>query len=122
MSGLYSPPMRRAWPAVVLTLCGCLKVPPSGTQTAEEPEAAVEEGDIVSKPRSLANLYAVGELRAFSFLQVGEEIGRSYGRYEGTIDRDGETLYRFSTKVELRPPGGTPLRFASELLLDQNGD
>jgi pimeloyl-ACP methyl ester carboxylesterase len=86
------------------------------------PDAAVEEGETVASARELASLYAVGEMRAFSFTQLGTEIGRSYGRYDGTVERDGRTLYRFSTKVELQPPGGKPLRFASEVLLDQNGD
>lgn len=80
------------------------------------------DGDVASPARALAEMYAVGEMRAFSFTQLGQEIGRSYGRYEGAIERDGRTLHRFSTKIELQPPGGKPLRFASELLLDESGD
>lgn len=106
---------------MVVTLCGCLKAPPSGTQVEAPVEAAAEEGEIVAAARPIAGLYAVGEVRAFSFIQVGEEIGRSFGRYDGTIERDGRTLHRFSTKVEVVPPGGKPLRFSSELLLDEHG-
>jgi pimeloyl-ACP methyl ester carboxylesterase len=114
--------MRGAWPGLVLILCGCLQAPPSGTQAEVPADASVEQGDVVSPARPLAGLYAVGEVRAFSFTQVGEEIGRSYGRYEGTLVRDGRTLHRFSTKVELIPPGGKVLHFSSEVLLDDRGD
>jgi pimeloyl-ACP methyl ester carboxylesterase len=86
------------------------------------PDAAVKEGDVVAPARELAGLYAVGEMRAFSFTQLGTEIGRSYGRYEGTVTRGGRTLHRITTKVELQPPGGKPLQFASEVLLDERGD
>lgn len=86
------------------------------------PDAAVEEGEVVAPARELAGLYAVGEMRAFSFTQLGTEIGRSYGRYDGAVTRDGRTLHQFSTKVELLPPGGKPLRFASEVLVDEHGD
>lgn len=106
---------------VAWTLCGCLKAPPSGTQVEAPVTATAELGEVVAPARALAELYAVGEVRAFSFTQLGEEIGRSYGRYEGSIVRDGRTLHRFSTKVELLPPGGKPLRFCSEILLDEHG-
>jgi pimeloyl-ACP methyl ester carboxylesterase len=107
---------------VLLTLCGCLKAPPSGTQVEAPVDAIAEQGDVVAKARALSGLYAVGEVRAFSFTQVGEEIGRSYGRYDGKLERDGRTLHRFSTKVELIPPGGKALRFTSEVLLDERGN
>jgi pimeloyl-ACP methyl ester carboxylesterase len=106
----------------VLLLSGCLQAPPSGTQAEVPGDATAEQGDIASPARPLAGLYTAGEVRAFSFTQLGEEIGRSYGRYEGTLEREGRTLHRFTTKVELIPPGGKPLRFSSELLLDERGD
>lgn len=126
--------MRRAWPALFkpsrarfvllgLSLCGCLATPPSGAGTgALTPEATAEEGDLVDPARALAGLYEPGEVRGFSFTQSGEVIGRSFGRYDGPIERDGRTLHRFSTRVELLPPGGKPLRFAAELLVDKHGD
>lgn len=107
---------------MVVTLCGCLKAPPSGTQVEAPVDAVAVDGEVAASARPIAGLYAVGEVRAFSFTQVGAEIGRSFGRYEGTLERDGRTLYRFSTKVEVVPPGGKPLRFSSEVLLDEQGN
>jgi pimeloyl-ACP methyl ester carboxylesterase len=118
--------MRGAWPGIAgitaAALCACLQTPPSGAQT-EEPDAdGVTAGAVVDPARALTELYEVGEIRGFSFTQLGEEIGRSYGRYEGTVEHEGRTLHRFSTRVELMAPGGKPLRFASELLLDEKGN
>jgi pimeloyl-ACP methyl ester carboxylesterase len=116
--------MRRPLPAIaVLALCGCLKVPPAGTSTeAPEEDGESEASAIVASARKVAELYEVGEIRGFEYTQAGQPIGRSFGRYEGVVQRDGQTLHRFSTRVELLPPGGQPLRFASELLLDQSCD
>ncbi|PRP90288.1 Alpha/beta hydrolase family protein [Enhygromyxa salina] len=115
--------MRQVWPVVAaLSLCGCLQAPPSGTETVEPEVEASAEGEVVSPARALEGLYEVGEVRGFSFTQLGEQIGRSFGRYEGTVEHAGQTVHRFSTRVELLPPGGQPLRFASEVLLDERGD
>ncbi|PRQ04824.1 alpha/beta hydrolase family protein [Enhygromyxa salina] len=122
--------MRRAWPgiaariigAIGLCLSGCLATPPSGTQVATPQETVSEAGELVEPARALAGLYKPGEIRGFTFIQVGDEIGRSYGRYDGPVERDGQTLHRFTTQVELLPPGGKPLRFAAELLIDERGD
>lgn len=100
----------------------CLQAPPSGTQSADPGEAADETGQVVEPARPLAGLYELGSVRGFAFTQVGAEIGHSFGRYEGMIERDGRTLYRFTTKVEVLPPGGTPLRFVSDILLDEHGN
>lgn len=114
--------MRRPLPAIaVLALCGCLKAPPSGTEI-EQPEDEESETGIVAPARALVELYAVGELRGFEYTQSGQLIGRSFGRYEGPVERKGRTLHRFSTKIELLPPGGDPLHVASELLIDPSCD
>ena len=121
---------RRLWPSIALTLaaaspCACLQAPPAGGQTVTA-EAGVdggqEPGAILDPARPLAELYAAGEIRAFEFKQLGEPIGRSFGRYEGTVEVGGQPLHHFSTRVELLPPGGKALRFASELMLDETGD
>ncbi len=115
--------MRRSLPAiVVLALCGCFKPPPAGAQTEEPGADEGAEEAVVEPARQLTQLYQAGELRGFEFTQVGQTIGRSIGRYEGPVEHDGQTLYKFSTRVELLPPGGQPLRFASELLVDEHGD
>ena len=116
--------MCRAWPGIaLLSLCGCLQAPPSASQAANPDEfEQVEAGGVLDPARALAELYAVGEVRGFSFTQVGEVIGRSFGRYEGPLHRGGPTLHRFSTRIELLPPGGKALRFASEVVLDARGD
>lgn len=115
--------MRRLLPAIALLgVCGCLQAPPSGTQTVEPQDQALPEATVVDPARALLGLYQAGEIRGFEFTQSGQVIGRSYGRYEGTVERGARTLHRFTTRVELVPPGGQPLRFASELLLDDQGD
>jgi pimeloyl-ACP methyl ester carboxylesterase len=114
--------MRSALPAIaalLLTLGGCLQVPPAGSSV--EPEDG-EEANMVEPARALAGLYRVGEVRGFEYAQYGQTIGRSLGRYDGPVERDGRTLHRFSTRVELLVPGSSALRFASELLLDERGD
>ncbi|KIG18295.1 Hydrolase (HAD superfamily) [Enhygromyxa salina] len=108
--------------AIALGLCGCLATPPSGTQATAPEDAASEVGEVVEPSRALVGLYKPGEIRGFTFIQGGEQIGRSFGRYDGPVQRDGQTLHKFSTLVELLPPGGKPLRFAAELLIDARGD
>lgn len=106
----------------MLALCGCLKTPPSGTQTDEPGVDGLAEETVAAPARTLTQLYRAGEIRGFEFTQLGQVIGRSIGRYEGPVERDGQTLHRFSTRVELVPPNGEPLRFSSEVLLDASGD
>ena len=96
--------------------------PPSGTEAVTPEAPTAEAGEVIEPARALAGLYEAGEIRGFAFTQVGEVIGRSFGRYEGPVERGGQTLHRFSTRVELLPPGGKPLRFAAELLVDEHGD
>ncbi|HVI02892.1 MAG TPA: alpha/beta hydrolase [Enhygromyxa sp.] len=115
--------MRRLLPAIAtLALCGCLKAPPSGTSSEAPGDDEGDASPIAAPARKIADLYKVGEIRGFEYTQAGQPIGRSFGRYEGTVEREGRTLHRFSTRVELLPPGGQPLRFASELLLDPKCD
>lgn len=117
--------MRRRWPGIaLLSLCGCLQVPPSGdpTQNPEGEGEALADSKVADPARAVGEIYTAGEIRAFRFSQLGEEIGRSFGRYEGTVEREGQTLHRFTTRVELLPPGGKPLRFESQLLVDERGD
>jgi pimeloyl-ACP methyl ester carboxylesterase len=103
-------------------LSACLKPPPASELSNDPSDAGPREGDVVAPARPLAGFYEPGEIRGFVYTQLGTEIGRSLGRYEGTIERDGKTLHRISTRIELLPPGGAPLRFASEVLLDEHGD
>ncbi|MFO7565220.1 MAG: alpha/beta fold hydrolase [Enhygromyxa sp.] len=115
--------MRRPLPAIaVLALCGCLKAPPAGTETELPGDEEGEEAQIVEPARALAELYRVGEIRGFEYTQAGQLIGRSFGRYDGPVAREGQTLHRFTSRIELLPPGGDPLRFTSELLLDERCD
>lgn len=117
--------MQRAWPVIALTMLlgACLEPPPSGG-TTNDPDGATGEvaGEVVDPARPLAELYTIGEVRGFEYVQVGTTIGRSFGRYDGQVEREGRTLHQFSTRVELLPPGGKPLRWASELLVDERGD
>ena len=122
--------MRRPWPAIAPTalflptalLVGCLQAPPAGGEPTGPQDAVISEGEVIQPARSLVGLYEVGQVRAFEFMQLGEVIGRSWGRYEGTVEVDGRKLHQFSTKIELLPPGGKPLRWASQLLLDDQGN
>ncbi|EDM81212.1 hypothetical protein PPSIR1_30390 [Plesiocystis pacifica SIR-1] len=77
---------------------------------------------VVDPARAIGELYEVGEIRAFEFTQLGTTIGRSWGRYGGTVVQAGETLHRIETRVELLPPGSKPVRWASELLVDGEGN
>lgn len=115
--------MRRLLPAIaVLALSGCFKAPPAGPSSEVPGDDSEAESPIVAPAREIAELYQVGEIRGFEYTQAGQVIGRSFGRYEGPVERDGRTLHRFSTRVELLPPGDQPLRVATELLLDDNCD
>ena len=115
--------MRRPLPAIaLLVLSGCLQAPPTGDETEAPGLAETPETTIAAAARAIPELYRPGEIRGFEFTQSGQLIGRSIGRYDGPVERDGQTLHRFSTRVELLPPDAEPLRFASELLVDARGD
>jgi len=115
--------MWRLLPAIaVLGLSGCLQAPPAGIPTVGPEDEELAELTVVEPARALAGLYQSGEIRGFEFTQVGQTIGRSYGRYDGVVERNGRALHRFATRVELMPPGGQPLRFASEVYVDDEGD
>ncbi len=116
--------MRTASLASLLALltAGCVTPPssdPEGTSTPTQ--TALQAGMVAAPGRPIAELYAVGEVRGFEFVQEGVTIGRSFGRYEGPVTRDGKTLHRFTTRSELLPPNGKPVRWASELLFDEHG-
>ncbi|NVB37748.1 alpha/beta fold hydrolase [Pseudenhygromyxa sp. WMMC2535] len=120
--------MRPLWPAIAPTIAfscvlGCLAPPPPGSQSADpDAEGATSEaGAVVDPARSVAEIYEVGEVRGFEFTQLGTQIGHSWGRYEGVVEVGGRSVHEFSTKVELLPPGGKPLRWASQLHLDDAG-
>lgn len=115
-------PMRTVSLGFMLLLAGCLQPPPLDPVSAGEgASVAVEAGAVLSEARPLTGLYERGELRAFEFVQEGTVIGRSFGRYEGTVERAGQTMHRFSSRIELLPPGTKPLRWSSELLFDEQG-
>ncbi len=103
-------------------LAGCV-TPPTldpNANLASESEA-VEIGTVISPARPLTGLYHAGEIRAFEFVQEGTVIGRSFGRYVGPVERAGKTLHRFDSRIELLPPGTKPLRWSSEIVLDEQG-
>ncbi|MFV8750317.1 alpha/beta hydrolase family protein [Nannocystaceae bacterium ST9] len=103
-------------------LVGCVTPPTLDPDAAGEGEGgAIEAGTVISEARPLTGLYALGEVRAFEFVQEGTVIGRSFGRYEGTLEREGVTLHRFASRIELLPPGTKPLRWSSEILFDERG-
>ena len=86
-----------------LLVSGCLPTPTPTTDAASASPTAVEggkAGDRLSKAAVVAELYEVGEVRAFEYRQAGKLIGRSFGRYEGPVEVDGRTLHRFSTRLE----------------------
>lgn len=118
--------MRHVWPAIAASLLlvggGCLEAPPTASESVDPEDAQAATESVVEPARVLAELYEVGEVRAFEYTQVGATIGRSWGRYEGTVEHEGATVHKFATRVELLPPGGKPLRWASELLLDDEGN
>jgi len=100
-----------------LWVAGCLSVP--ATEAPPELPAAEDAPRVVWKARSIADFYAVGEVRAFELRQGGQTLGMSWGRYLG---RDPETsVHRFETRIELRVPGRGELRSAGELGLDERG-
>src|SRR5690349_6616331 len=114
--------MRKVQLGLALLLVGCLKPPPldpdADTKTSVE---AMEAGAVVFEALPLTGLYELGETRAFEFVQEGTVIGRSFGRYEGPGTREGQQLHRFTARIELLPPGTPPVRWASEVLLDEKG-
>jgi pimeloyl-ACP methyl ester carboxylesterase len=114
--------MRTVQFGLALLLVGCLKPPPLDPDAGGPTEGeAVEEGTVVSEARPLTGLYQLGEIRAFEFVQEGTVIGRSFGRYEGPIEREGKVVHRFSARIELLPPGTDPIRWSSEAVFDEQG-
>jgi pimeloyl-ACP methyl ester carboxylesterase len=84
--------------------------------------AATRAATIVWEARPVAELYRVGEVRAFEFRQNESAIGRSWGRYEGTVDDQGVTLHRFATRIELELPDRPPVRSEGEIFVDGDGE
>ena len=115
--------MRTSFFAIAaLLLTACLQPPPIDPESAKDPSTPeLAEGAVIAEAHPLTGLYNVGEIRAFEFVQEGTVIGRSFGRYEGSFEREGQTLHRFSTQIELLPPGTKPLRWSSEVVFDEQG-
>jgi pimeloyl-ACP methyl ester carboxylesterase len=65
-------------------------------------------------------LYAKGEVRAFSITQGGQRIGTSWGRYVGADPKD-PSHHRFETRIEIEVPGRPPARSEGVLVLDERG-
>lgn len=107
----------------LLAVCaaGCLKIPPDSTV----PEEHAPKNMVAWPGKSAAQLYAPGEVRAFTLLQSRKAIGTSWGRYDGPVA--GEPgHHRFSTRIELTPPRpdgrpADPLRSAGEVVVDERG-
>ena len=91
------------WPGIALAwglvALGCLPEPPPLTSPAVAGDAEPQVGEVLWAGKAVADLYAPGEVRAFEFRQAGHAIGRSWGRYDGPVDRNGQTLHRFSTRI-----------------------
>ncbi len=49
-------------------------------------------------------------------------IGRSWGRYEGPVERGGQQLHRFATRIELELPNRPPVRSEGEIIIDAGGE
>lgn len=111
---------------LALLAAGCLKIPAGEVPEATGPEAQVQNNLVAWPGKPPGQLYAVGEVRAYTLSQNGKAIGTSWGRYEGPVD--GEPgLHRFATRIELTPPRGDgkppePLRSAGELVVDARGN
>lgn len=127
----------RAWPRIAakrgaatgrgLLVCAwvlgvaCIDPPPPELPegaNAVDPDAPVQ----VWPGKRIPELYRPGDVRAFECRQSGRLIGRSWGRYEGPVEGEGRTLYRFSTRIELELPGRPPVRSEGEIVVDERGD
>lgn len=114
---------------LALVAGACLPTPPTTGPEQAEPGAAAEPGGpSLWSAKTPGQVYARGEVRAFAYVQAGQLIGRSYGRYEGPVVVDGQTLHRFSSKLERvadpQAAGGLDpesLRGQGELWLDEQG-
>ncbi|MGB1699477.1 MAG: alpha/beta hydrolase family protein, partial [Nannocystaceae bacterium] len=109
--------------AVGLGLAGCLQLPPTdaptGTQAGEDGET---NGKVLVPARAVGEIYAPGEVRGFIFRQGGEEIGASYGRYDGPQPADGGGVeHHFSVRNTLRVPGRAEVRTEGHMVLDDSG-
>ncbi len=106
-----------------LAAAACLTPPPS---TTPADATAASAGDDATAPKRLwpgvspKDAYPIGETRAFQFVQADRRIGRSWGRYAGTLDGE-PNHHRFETRIELELPGREPLRSSGELILDDTG-
>lgn len=104
----------------------CLPPPPiEGAST--NPGQGAGEG-VLWAAKAPGELYKVGEVRGFEYRQNGQVVGRSFGRYEGEVEVEGRTLYKFAARIERvvdrSAPGGADLpdlRGMSEILLDEAG-
>jgi pimeloyl-ACP methyl ester carboxylesterase len=133
--------MREIWPSIAalsiraaktgvvavggIGLAACLKLPPANAPTGPGEEASVGSegvGKVLEPARSVGEVYAPGEVRAFMFRQGSEEIGVSYGRYDGPrTTKSGAVEHHFSARNTLRVPGRTEVRTEGHLVLDDAG-
>lgn len=107
---------------------GCLKIPAGETPEAPgQAQDAPQAANLAWPGKPPGQLYAPGEVRVFTLIQGGKQIGTSWGRYDG---REGD-LHKFSTRTELTPPSSAPntqtsppepLRSAGEVVLDDRGE
>ncbi len=107
------------------TLPACLKIPAG---EAASPDAAAPAAPTLAWPgKPPGQLYTPGEVRVFTLIQGGKQIGTSWGRYDGP---EGPN-HRFSTRTELTPQTSAPntrqappepLRSAGEIVVDARGD
>jgi pimeloyl-ACP methyl ester carboxylesterase len=119
--------MRARVPAIVLLLLAACPEPPAvsgGGPQAPEPA----EVPVLREGVEVGSLYQPGEVRAFTFRQAGQVIGRSWGRYEGAETVEGRRVHRFSGRIEqvvpLEASDVVPegeLRGTSELVVDDSG-
>ncbi len=109
----------------LLAVCaaGCLKIPAEAEPTG--PEGHVQDNMVAWPGKPVGQLYAPGEVRAYTLLQGRKAIGTSWGRYDGPVA--GEPgRHRFTTRIELTPPRpdgqpAEPLRSAGEVVVDERG-
>lgn len=108
-------------------LPGCLKIPTGDVPTSPAGKSA-SDTTLVWPGKPPGQLYAPGEVRVYTLIQGGKQIGTSWGRYDG---QEGE-YHKFSTRTELTPPSSAPntrkqappdpLRSAGEVVLDARGE
>ncbi|MEE9382794.1 MAG: alpha/beta fold hydrolase [Nannocystaceae bacterium] len=116
------------------TTAGCVPPPPATLPPDSALHDTEAHNSIVVWPAGrVAALYPVDEVRAFRYLQHGQVIGFSYGRYAGPVPASiahgrsaalgrPPSLHRFETRIELNIPGRLPVRSTGEVMVDDTGE